>query len=375
MPWSFLSLTVRDLSSWHGQTYAIRAFTTGGENDLNHAESDKMVGRVDVVSEIGLLIYPDCQLSAVHGLTDLFRIASQWAPQHSEQLKAIRVSHWQVVGDDVVCIWDSHPGRPHRFGNVIAPPSIIMPAQMRPMPVAASWMVDRHAEGATVCSVCAGAFVLAETGLINGRRATTHWAFSDELAARYPKVDLAAEHIVIDDGDIMTAGGILAWTDLGLTLVEKLMGVGIMLATARFLLVDPPRREQDLYRSFIPKFDHGDAAILGVQHHIHAQASEAHDLPELAGRAGLTERTFLRRFTKATGLRPTEYLQQIRMMKARDALETTNHSVEQISWDVGYSDVTAFRRVFQRATSLTPTIYRKRFGLRHGAGQTSHGVD
>lgn len=224
-----------------------------------------------------------------------------------------------------------------------------MPADMKPMPTAAAWMVQQHAAGATVCSVCAGAFVLAETGLVDGRRVTTHWAFADELAERYPKVELAAERLVIDDGDIITAGGILAWTDLGLTLVER--------------LVDPPRRDQSLYRTFIPKFDHGDAAVLAVQHHIHADVSGAHDVPELAARAGLTERTFLRRFSKATGLRPTEYVQQVRMMKARDALETTNHSVDQIAWDVGYSDVTAFRRVFQRFTSLSPSSYRRRFGV------------
>jgi transcriptional regulator GlxA family with amidase domain len=326
-----------------------------------------MAERTDALMEIGLLIYPDCQLSAVYGLTDLFRIASQWAPQQAEHPRTIRVSHWQIAGDDVVCAWDSHPGMPHRLGYVIAPPSIIMPAEMQPMPVAARWMAAKHSEGATIGSICAGAFVLAETGLVNGRRVTTHWAFSEELAARYPKLELAAEQMVIDDGDIMTAGGILAWTDLGLTLVEKLMGVGTMLSTARFLLVDPPRRDQDVYKAFVPKFDHGDAAILGVQHHIHAQVAEAHDIPELAGRAGLAERTFLRRFVKAIGLRPTEYLQQIRIMKARDALETTNLSVEQVSWNVGYSDVTAFRRVFLRVTSLTPTQYRQRFGVRHDA--------
>ncbi|KQZ57947.1 AraC family transcriptional regulator [Rhizobium sp. Root149] len=323
-----------------------------------------MVEQADVVAEIGLLIYPDCQLSAVYGLTDLFRIASQWAPQQTVHPRMIRVSHWQIAEDDVVCTWDSHPGTPNRLGYVLAPPSIIMPAQMQPMPVAARWMANKHKEGATIGSICAGAFVLAETGLIDGRRATTHWAFSHELAKRYPKIDLAAEQMVIDDGDIMTAGGILAWTDLGLTLVEKLMGVGTMLATARFLLVDPPRRDQDIYKAFVPKFDHGDTAILGVQHHIHAQAAEAHDIPELADRAGLADRTFLRRFVKATGLRPTEYLQQVRVMKARDALETTSLSVEQISWDVGYSDVTAFRRVFQRIAGLTPTQYRQRFGPR-----------
>lgn len=326
-----------------------------------------MTTEVELISEVGLLIYPDCQLSAIYGLTDLLRIANQWAPQDERTKRAIRVSHWQASSDGVSCVWDSHPGTPHRLGFVIAPPSIIMPADMPPMPTAAAWMVEKHAEGATVCSVCAGAFVLAEAGLINGRRATTHWAFSEELAARYPQIDLAAENVIIDEGDVMTAGGILAWTDLGLTLVEKLMGPGVMLATARFLLVDPPRRDQNLYRSFIPKFDHGDAAILGVQHLLHAEPSQPHDIPDLSIRAGLTDRTFLRRFSKATGLRPTEYLQRVRMMKARDALETTTRPVEQIAWSVGYSDVTAFRRIFQRFTSVTPSVYRQRFGPRSDA--------
>lgn len=326
-----------------------------------------MKASLDLVSEIGLLIYPDCQLSAVHGLTDLFRIASQWTPQTSDVVRAVRVSHWQMEGEAVSCIWDSHPGRPHRLSHVIAPPSIVMPADMQPMPVAARWMSDRHAEGTTVCSVCAGAFVLAETGLMDGRRATTHWAFSDELAQRFPRIELAADNLVIDDGDIMTAGGILAWTDLGLTLVEKLMGPGVMLATARFLLVDPPRRDQSPYRAFIPKFDHGDGAILKVQHDIQADPAATHDIPEQAARAGLTERTFLRRFVRATGMRPTEYLQQVRVMKARDALETTHRAIEQIAWSVGYSDVTAFRRIFQRFTGLNPATYRQRFGLRSAA--------
>lgn len=323
-----------------------------------------MAERREVVAEVGLLIYPDCQLAAVYGLTDLFRIASQWVPYQADHQRTVRVSHWQVEQDDVVCVWDSHPGGAHRLSYIIAPPSIVMPAKMQAMPVAARWMVARHHEGATVGSICAGAFVLAETGLIDGRRVTTHWAFSDELAARYPKLELAAERMVIDDGDIVTAGGILAWTDLGLTLVEKLMGLQTMLATARFLLVDPPRRDQDPYRSFAPKFDHGDTAILHVQHHIHATASQAHEIPDLADRAGLTERTFLRRFVKATGLRPTEYIQQIRMMQARDALETTGLPVAQIAWNVGYSDGAAFRKIFLRVTGLKPTQYRQRFGLR-----------
>ena len=325
-----------------------------------------MASTTNLIAEIGLLIYPDCQLAAVYGLTDLFRIANEWCARGTEhgERREIRISHWQVDAalSAVDCVWDSHPGRPHRLSHVIAPPSVVMPENMRPMRTAAEWMSARHAEGVTLCSVCAGAFVLAETGLIDGRRATTHWAFAEALVRRFPQVRLATNHMVIDDGDIMTAGGILAWTDLGLTLVAKFMGPGVMLSTARFLLIDPPRREQSVFGAFIPKFEHGDAEILRVQHHLHAHSSEPQSVPELAARAGLTGRTFLRRFSRATGLRPTEYLQQVRIMKARDALELTNRPVDSIGWSVGYSDPAAFRKVFQKITGILPQLYRRRFG-------------
>jgi transcriptional regulator GlxA family with amidase domain len=198
-----------------------------------------MASNTTLVAEIGLLIYPDCQLSAVYGLTDLFRIAGDWSGANLE----VRVSHWQTCPEGVICIWDSHSG-PHQLRYVIAPPSVIMPERMVSQPGAAAWMRARHADGATLCSVCAGAFVLAETGLMDGRRATTHWAFAHQLASRFPKVHLAEDHMVLDEGDIITAGGILAWTDLGLTLVKRLLGPATMLATARFLLVEPPRSTQ-----------------------------------------------------------------------------------------------------------------------------------
>jgi transcriptional regulator GlxA family with amidase domain len=176
-------------------------------------------------------------------------------------------------------------------------------------------------------------------------------------------VNVEVERMVIDDGDIMTAGGILAWTDLGLTLVERLMGPSVMLATARFLLIEPPGRGQRPYSQFTPRFEHGDAAILRAQHHLHATGAKAHDLAELMAVAGLEERTFLRRFSKATGLRPTEYAQQVRIAKAREQLELTNQPVDQIAWQVGYADPAAFRKIFQRITGLGPNAYRQRFGV------------
>jgi len=323
------------------------------------------------LAEIGLLIYPDCQLSAIYGLTDLFRIACDWAlrepgsVQANEPHPVIRVSHWQWQADAkaMQCVWDSHPGGAHRLSHVIAPPSLVMPERMQPMPDIASWLSARHAEGSKLCSVCAGAFVLADTGLIDGRRATTHWAFAKTLAERFPNVEVAEDHMVLDDGDILTAGGILAWTDLGLTLVEHLLGPSIMLATAHFLLVEPPGRLQRPFAHFIPNFDHGDTAVLRVQHHLHATPAEPHASADLAALARLGERTFLRRFSKATGLRPTEYLQQVRIARAREALELTLRPVDQIAWQVGYGDPATFRKLFRKITGLAPNLYRQRFGI------------
>jgi transcriptional regulator GlxA family with amidase domain len=318
-----------------------------------------------VVTEVALVIYPDCQLAAIYGLTDLFRLAGQWAnrDEPGAAKPSIRVSHWRMEERQMLCVFDSHPNENHQIKHVIVPPSLVEPDKMTSMRVAADWMVEQHRHGVTLASVCAGAFVLAETGLIDQRLTTTHWAFAEALKKRYPKVNVAADNMVIDDGDIMTAGGILAWADLGLTIVSKILGAGTMLATARFLLIDPPRQHQSTYRVFIPRFDHGDAAILAIQHHIHAHLAEPHSFVELASQAGLTERTFLRRFVKATGHKPTDYLQQTRIMKARDALELTNRTIDDIAYSVGYSDPTAFRKVFLKIAGLLPTHYRQRFAI------------
>jgi transcriptional regulator GlxA family with amidase domain len=323
-----------------------------------------MSTKTRIVAEIGLLLYPDCQLSAIYGLTDLFRIANDIARSTSPtNAHAIRVSHWRQEGRSIVSFYDTNPEAAHSLTHVVTPPSLVVPEQMQKMPELADWMLGLHREGTTLCSVCAGAFVLAETGLLSARPATTHWAFAETLASRFPAVQVNADRMLIDDGDIITAGGILAWTDLGLTLVERLLGPSVMVNTARFLLIDPPGRAQRPYGQFVPKLRHGDAAILGIQHWMQATGAREISVAALANRAGLEERTFLRRFKQATGFRPTEYAQQIRVAKAREALELTRTPVDQIAWHAGYGDSSAFRRIFQRVTGVAPAEYRRRFGV------------
>ena len=155
----------------------------------------------------------------------------------------------------------------------------------------------------------------------------------------------------------------MAWVDLGLSLVDRYISPTIMLATARFFLVDPAGRQQRFYSGFAPQLGHGDEAVLKIQHWLQKRSSEPVTIGAMAARANLTERTFLRRFRKATGLAPNEYMQHLRVGKARESLEFSNLSVNEIAWMVGYEDTGSFRKVFHRVMGLTPGEYRHRFGI------------
>ena len=166
---------------------------------------------------------------------------------------------------------------------------------------------------------------------------------------------------MIDYGDVLTGGGVLAWADVGLRLVERFLGPTIMMETARYMNVDPPGREQRFYSGFEPRTKHGDEAILKVQQWLAAERASAVSVADAARRAGLEQRTFLRRFVQATGMRPGEYQQRLRISRARELLEFSRKSVDSIALDVGYEDVGGFRRVFHKIIGLTPSDYRRRF--------------
>jgi transcriptional regulator GlxA family with amidase domain len=209
----------------------------------------------------------------------------------------------------------------------------------------------------------AGALFLAKTGLLNGRSATTHWTFSQTLADRFPQIRVDTEKLIIDDGDIITAGGLMAWVDLGLKLVDRFLGPTVMLETARFFLVDVSGRQQRFYSNFSPKLHHGDEPILKVQQWLQNSDVGSLSVSTMAAKARMGERTFLRRFQKATSLTPTEYVQHLRVGKARESLEFSSLAMKEITWEVGYEDYGAFRKVFQKIMGLSPGDYRLRFSV------------
>lgn len=315
-------------------------------------------------SEIGLVLYPGAQQAAVLGLTDLFGVANRMASSRLQTSEPpLRVTHWQQSTADAAPerIFDSGSDTSSVLAALILPPSLSEPLGADDVLSLNSWLCERHAHGVALGSVCAGAFPLAATGLMTGRKMTTHWAYAELLQQRYPEVHVDADQLIIDDGDVITAGGLMAWTDLGLRLVDRLLGATIMIETARMLLVDPPGREQRYYSVFSPRLTHGDAAVLKVQHWLQATQAKEVALPTLAAQAGLEGRTLLRRFQKATGMTTTEYAQRLRVGRARELLQFGNASIDRVAWEVGYSDPGAFRKVFTRIVGLSPSAYRRRF--------------
>jgi transcriptional regulator GlxA family with amidase domain len=299
-------------------------------------------------------------MASVHGLSDAFQVANDYARQHGGADR-IRTSHWRLAAEGFERAFDSDPGLGGQPEYIVIPGRLAAPLTMDEVSGFVVWLRDRHGAGATIASVCGGAFMLGHSGLLAGRRATTHWQYADAFKAAFPDVEVTVGDMIVEDGDLITAGGMLAWTDLGLRLIGRVLGPTVLADTAKFLLIDPSGREQRNYSTFAPRLSHGDAAVLKVQHWLQAHRSEEINVADLAERAGLESRTFLRRFHKATGLKPTEYLQALRIALARERLEFSRETVERIAWNVGYKDPSAFRRVFQKVTGLSASAYRDRF--------------
>jgi transcriptional regulator GlxA family with amidase domain len=314
--------------------------------------------------EIAILVYDGAQLAAVLGLTDLLVVADSFARKRRDvEEPLLRVTHWKQ--DSVIerpgLTFESGPGARQIATVLVIPPALGDPIAQDRASAYADWLKHVHDQGTTLASVCGGALVLGETGLLDGREATTHRAYAGLMQSRFPKAKVDTDRLIIDNGDIVTAGGVMAWIDLGLKLVERFLGPTIMMETARLLLVDPPGREQRYYSTFAPTLTHGDAEVLKLQHWMHATGAKETALPELTKVAGLEERTLLRRFRKATGLTTTDYVQRLRVGKAQELLQFGKLPVERIAWEIGYQDPSAFRRVFKRVVGLSPAEYRQRF--------------
>lgn len=228
---------------------------------------------------------------------------------------------------------------------------------------AVEWLRRQHERGAVLASACTGVLLLAETGLLDGRRATIHWAFADLFARTFPDVRLLPEEVLIADGDdLVMTGGVMSWHDLALHLVTRYVGPTAAHALARMLMLEWHDHGQAPYIEFTPRRDHGDGTVALLQDWLDDHLAEPRPVEEMTARCGLGRRTLERRFRTATGHTPIAYVQQLRVHRARRLLERTTKPVEQVGFSVGYLNTAYFRRVFRRTTRLAPGAYRRRFG-------------
>ncbi|TFB34988.1 GlxA family transcriptional regulator [Pseudomonas sp. F01002] len=223
------------------------------------------------------------------------------------------------------------------------------------------WLRQQHAQGAVLASMCTAAFMLAETGLLDGVRATTHWAFADFFRRRYAEVCLEESQILCEDNRVITCGGASAAMDLLLHLVRRFASLELAQKCSKYLLVDAVRSEQSVYVMWSLPKNHGDGDILRVQHWLEERFDQPLLIDNVAQQFGFGVRNFKRRFKEATGYTPITYLQTLRLEKAKQLLESTRMTLDSITYAVGYEDGNSFRRLFRQRVGLLPAAYRKKF--------------
>lgn len=234
------------------------------------------------------------------------------------------------------------------------------------------WIRHQYKQGAHVASICTGVFLLAETGLLDGKSATLHWGFVDTFRKRYPNVDLQQDRMFIDHGRLYCSAGVSAGMDLSLYLVEKFCGRQAAVESAKTMVLDLGREKQTPYIRFSAPRDHGDPLVIKAQASIEQHQTEALDYDRLAEKLAMSRRSLERRFKRCTGFTPLGYMQQLRVERAKRMLEEGDRTFNEITYQVGYEDISFFRKIFVRQTGLRPKEYQQKFtGFMQGELKTN----
>ncbi|SNY95055.1 GlxA family transcriptional regulator [Flagellimonas pacifica] len=224
------------------------------------------------------------------------------------------------------------------------------------------WILNqRNVHNAEVASMCMGAFVLAQTGLVDGKQCATHWAAMEMFKKMFPQVDLVSNRIVTDEDGIYSSGGAFSFLNLMLHLVEKYCGRAVAIYISKFFEIDMDRVDQNQFAIFQGQKDHDDVAIKEAQKYIESNVKDKISVEQLAKKYAISSRNFVRRFKKATQNTPLEYIQRVKIEAAKRSLESTEQNVNEVMYQVGYADQKAFRTVFKKYAGLSPVAYKTKY--------------
>ena len=328
--------------------------------------------------KITIVMADRCSSTSVAAPLEFFECANvihQFAQRQSNQPQGaetiFEVETASFDGNPVVCTGGLTLTPQKSFNDVNDSQLILVPGfmfnildvlpKLKPL---SDWLKDKHEQGCYIASMCTGAFVTAQSGLLNGKLATTHWVFAEQFKQAFPNVKLQIEQTVTDDGLILCSGGSTSGSDLLLHIIRKFSSPQLAAECGKKLLVDISERTQTPYMSTTFKKNHFDSEILRIQIWLEKHLAENIVMEDLANNFGLSMRHFIRRFKEATDQTPIQYLQTLRIERAKHLLESSKQSIDQITLKVGYEDGNSFRRLFKDRVGLTPSAYRKRFDTR-----------
>lgn len=323
---------------------------------------------------VSLLALPEASVSTIAGIFDVMHGPTLLGLGGPGGQPPFRV---EVVGEESgsMTLASGLPFEVRRsIGEIDATDIVIVPSVvLRPggwekgrYPRLLQWLQRMHDGGAMLCSACSGIFLLAETGLFDGKDATVHFWYARAFQSLYPEVVIHPDRVLVISGlreELVCSGASTTWHDLVLYLTARHAGATVAQEVARMFALQWHQDGLAPYIVFEGKTDHGDGEIASAQQWLTRHFSVAHPVEEMIKRSRLAERTFKRRFASATGLPPLEYVQRLRIEDAKRRLERTDAPVDEISWRVGYEDPAFFRRLFRRTTGMAPGAYRKRFRI------------
>lgn len=236
-----------------------------------------------------------------------------------------------------------------------------MTAAIKKNKTAIPWITEQYKNGAEVASLCVGAFLLASTGLLNGKKCSTHWGFQAEFKEKFPDVEVVEGSIVTEEKRIYSSGGANSYWNLLLYLVEKYTNRETAILASKYFAIDIDRDSQAAFAMFKGQKSHSDAEILKAQNYIEENIHERITIDELAEKASVSRRTFERRFKQATSNSVQEYIHRVKIEAAKRSFESSRKNINEVMFDVGYTDTKAFRAMFKKVTGLSPIEYRNKY--------------
>ncbi|MDQ3393239.1 MAG: helix-turn-helix domain-containing protein [Bacteroidota bacterium] len=223
------------------------------------------------------------------------------------------------------------------------------------------WIIQKHKDGSEVASLCLGAFLLASTGLIDGKKCATHWLASKNFKKMFPEITLVEDKIITDEQGIYSSGGAFSYLNLILYLIEKYAGRDVSVFMSKAFQIDIDRRSQSPFHIFEGQKEHEDEPVKKAQEFIESNYQNKIAVDELASMFAMGRRNLERRFKKATSNTLVEYIQRVKIEAAKKNFETNRKNINEVMYDVGYSDTKAFRETFKKFTGLTPIDYRNKY--------------